>query len=78
MVWQVSTEKISVSLSSPLVKFIEAYKNTHQYKSRSQVIEAALQLLQQQELEAAYRQANQEIDPDWEIVVADGLADETF
>jgi antitoxin ParD1/3/4 len=74
----VTTEKISVSLSSPIVKFIETYKNTHQHKSRSQVIEIALQLLQQQELEAAYRDANQEIDLDWEITAADGLADETW
>jgi len=74
----VSTEKISVSLSSPLVKFIETYKNIHQYKSRSQVIETALQLLQQQELEAAYREANQEIDSNWEVTAADGLANEKF
>lgn len=71
-----STEKISISLSSPLVKFIETYKNTYQCKSRSQVIETALQLLQQQELETAYREANREIDPDWEVTAADGLADE--
>ncbi|NHC33549.1 hypothetical protein [Scytonema millei] len=72
-----ATEKISVSLSSSLVRFIETYKNTHQHKSHSQVIETALQLLQQ-ELEAAYRKANQEIDFDWEVTVADGLADETW
>lgn len=71
-------EKISVSLSGSLVRFIETYKASHQCKSRSQVIETALQLLQQQELEAAYREANQEIDPDWELTVADGLTDETW
>ena len=70
------TEKISVSLPSLLVKFIETYKNIHQYKSRSQVIATALQLLQQQELETAYREANQEIDPAWEVTAADGLVDE--
>jgi Arc/MetJ-type ribon-helix-helix transcriptional regulator len=74
----VTAEKISVSLSSPLIKFIETYKNTHQHKSRSQVIEIALQLLQQQELEAAYREANQEDDFDWEVTAADGLANETW
>lgn len=71
-------EKISVSLSRSLVRFIETYKTSHQCKSRSQVIETALQLLQQQELEQAYREANQEIDPDWELTVADGLTDETW
>lgn len=71
-------EKISVSLSGSLVRFIETYRASHHCKSRSQVIETALQLLQQQELEQAYREANQEIDPDWELTVADGLIDETW
>lgn len=71
-------EKISVSLPKSLVQFIEVYKATHQCKSRSQVIEMALQQLQEHELEHAYREANQEIDLDWELTVADGLADETW
>ena len=71
-------EKLSVSLRVSLVRFIETYKNAHQCKSRSQVIEVALQLLQEQELEKAYREANQEVDPDWELTVADGLVDETW
>lgn len=71
-------EKISVSLPKALVQFIEIYKATHQCKSRSQVIEMALQQLQEYELEQAYHEANQEIDPDWEITVADGLTDETW
>lgn len=70
-------EKLSVSLPAPLVRFIENYKITHQCKSRSQVIEVALQRLREQELESAYREANQEIDPDWDLTVADGLIDES-
>lgn len=70
-------EKVSISLPPPLVQFVEGYKNTH-HKSRSQVIVEALQLLQERELEEAYRQANQEIDPDWDITNADGLADEAW
>lgn len=71
-------EKISVSLPRHLVQFIEVYKATHQCKSRSHVIEMALQHLQDQELEKAYYEANQEVDPDWELTVADGLTDETW
>lgn len=71
-------EKLSVSLPAPLVRFIENYKITHQCKSRSQVIEVALQRLREQELESAYREANQEIDPDWDLTVADGLIDESW
>jgi metal-responsive CopG/Arc/MetJ family transcriptional regulator len=71
-------EKISVSLPKTLIQFIEVYKTAHQCKSRSQVIEVALQQLQEHELEQAYHEANQEIDPDWELTIADGLADETW
>ena len=51
---------------------------THQCRSHSQVIERALELLQLQELEAAYRDAAQEIDPVWDAVISDGLGDEEF
>lgn len=71
-------EKLSVSLPAPLVRFIENYKITHQCKSRSQVIEVALQRLREQKLESAYREANQEIDPNWDLTVADGLIDESW
>jgi Arc/MetJ-type ribon-helix-helix transcriptional regulator len=71
-------EKLSVSLPIPLVQFIETYKVAHQCKSRSQVIERALELLRMQELEEAYRQAAQDVDPEWESTIADGLSDETW
>lgn len=71
-------EKLSVSLPAILVRFVENYQATHQCKSRSQVVEVALQLLREQELESAYREANQEIDPNWEMTVADGLTDEAW
>lgn len=70
-------EKVSVSLPSYLIKFVEGYKNSH-HTSRSQVIVEALQLLQERELEEAYRQANQEIDTDWDVTTADGLFDEAW
>lgn len=73
-----SVEKIFISLPSSLIQFLEIYKTTYQYKSRSHVIEKALQQMQEQELEQAYKEANQEIDPGWELTIADGLADETW
>ena len=78
MVVSVSVEKISISLPSSLIQFLETYKTTYQYKSRSQVIEKALKQMQEQELEQAYKEANQEIDAAWDLTVADGLADETW
>ncbi|MBD2439605.1 CopG family transcriptional regulator [Nostoc sp. FACHB-110] len=71
-------EKLSISLSAPLVRFVESYKLAKGCKSRSQVIEMALQLLRQQELEAAYRAASTEVDHDWDVTIADGLADEAW
>ncbi len=70
-------EKLSISLPKSLVQFVEIYKIAHQRKSRSQVIEEALQLLREQELNKAYREASQEV-IDWEVTVGDGLDDETW
>ncbi|WP_263970945.1 ribbon-helix-helix domain-containing protein [Leptolyngbya sp. NIES-2104] len=69
---------MSISLSQSLVQFVEQYKLEHDYKSRSQVIETALQLLQTQELEKAYAEAAKEVDLGWDITIADGLSDETW
>ena len=72
------TEKLSVSLPSPLIQFVEQYKNIHQLQSRSLVIEEAIELLRQRDLEQAYQGANSEIDAAWEVTTADGLSDETW
>ncbi|MEH2363643.1 CopG family transcriptional regulator [Nostoc sp.] len=72
------SEKLSISLPASLVQFIENYKLTRGCKSRSQVIELALELLRYQELEQAYREATLEVDADWELTVVDGLTDETW
>ena len=69
-----NAEKLSISLPAYLVQFIENYKLDKGCKSRSQVIEQALELLRNQELEEAYRQASAENDNAWDITLADGLA----
>lgn len=71
-------EKISVSLPAGLIGFIEQYRAAHALKSRSQVIGEALELLRRQDLEAAYREASQESDTDFDIALADGLSNETW
>ncbi len=70
--------KLSISLPQPLLSFIETYRDNHACKSRSQVIEQALELLREKELEEAYALAAQETDSDWDITVADGLTDEAW
>jgi antitoxin ParD1/3/4 len=69
------SEKLSISLPASLMEFIENYKVAKGCKSRSEVIELALELLRYQELEQAYRQASAEVDPDWDLTVEDGLTD---
>lgn len=73
-----NVEKLSVSLPSPLVCFIDEYQAAHACKSKSEVVQKAIKLLQQKELENFYRQAEGEIDPAWDITIADGLDDETW
>ncbi len=73
-----NVEKLSISLPAYLVQFIENYKLDKKCKSRSQVIEEALELLRNQELEEAYRQASAEVDNIWDVTLTDGLADETW
>jgi hypothetical protein len=51
------------------VQFIENYKITKKCKSRSQVIELALDCLRFQELEEAYPEASTEINQDWELPI---------
>lgn len=71
-------EKISISLSEPLVQFVEQYRIAHRCNTRSQVFDEALDLLRARELERAYREADQENDAAWEITSSDGLTDEAW
>ena len=68
-----SVEKISVSLSTPLVRFLEQYQSTHAVKTRSEVVERAISLLREAALEQEYRESSSENDPAWDITVGDGL-----
>ena len=72
------TKKLSISLPATLVQFIERYKAVHGCKTRSPVVEQALKLLCNRELEQAYREARADTDSAWESTVADGLNDETW
>lgn len=72
------TEKLSISLARTLVNFVDQYQTTHACKSRSEVVQEAIKLLQQKELEYHYKEASKEIDPAFDITAADGLDDETW
>ncbi|AHE65843.1 hypothetical protein SCO70_00800 [Legionella pneumophila serogroup 3] len=66
-------QKLSISLPQQQCEFIENYLVDHHLKSRSEVIKEALYLLQQKQLEAYYREANQEVDLAFENTSLDGL-----
>ena len=51
------TEKLSISLPTDYVRFIEHYQALHAYKTRSRVIQEALELLHSRELEHAYKES---------------------
>ncbi|CAM4393118.1 MAG: hypothetical protein LEGION0398_MBIBDBAK_01165 [Legionellaceae bacterium] len=72
------SEKISVSVTHELVEFINQYCQAHACKNKSYVVQKALKLLQQQELEQYYLSANAEIESRYEVTIADGLEDETW
>lgn len=73
-----TVKKMSISISADLAVFMENYKKSKDCKSISQIVEEALILLREKELENAYREANKEIDDLWDVLAGDGLTDETW
>lgn len=72
--------KLSVSLSSSDVETLDKYAKAAGMKSRSAVIQQAIRLLGDPELEDAYAAAWQDwADSDdaqhWSVTIADGLSD---
>lgn len=71
-------EKLSISLSPILFQFIKQYQQSHACKTRSEVIQKALKLLREEELEAYYSKASAEVDASFDVTNSDGLEDETW
>jgi antitoxin ParD1/3/4 len=61
--------KLKVTVESDLAAFLEQYRTTHQLKTRSEVVEAAIQTLRRAELEQNVHEAandpEQRTDADW-------------
>ncbi|MDP3560030.1 MAG: ribbon-helix-helix domain-containing protein [Legionellaceae bacterium] len=68
-----NAQKLSISLPYEQCAFIDDYQAENHLKTRSEVIKAAIYLLQQSYLESCYREANQEINSDFDITTNDGL-----
>lgn len=71
--------KLSVSVDNRLARFIDTYQTDHDVPTKSEVVERALELLQNQELQRQYAEAYQEWEEHgeaevWEATVGDGLS----
>lgn len=78
IIMHTNIQKISISLPKSLYDFVDSYQEVHHCKSRSEVINQALYLLQQMQLESCYKEANKEIDKTFESTTSDGLDNETW
>ena len=67
--------RMSVSIPSSLMRFLETYQEAHGMPTKSAVIAEALIALQQDELERAYAEASLEIDSAWDVTNLDGLGE---
>ncbi|WP_192484492.1 MULTISPECIES: CopG family transcriptional regulator [Cysteiniphilum] len=72
-----SSARLSISIPATQFEFIKSYAKTS-HKDKSKIIQEALNLLQQQQLEQAYKMANKEIDSSFDVTINDGLSDETW
>ena len=77
-IWSMPNIKLSVSVDQDFAPFIERYQRQHTVRTKSEVVERALELLRKAELQEAYRQAAADWleNPDaklWDRTVADGL-----
>ena len=69
---------LNVTVESDLAEFLERYRSTHQLKTRSEAVEAAIRSLRREELErdarAAANDPEQQADANWwAFTNADGL-----
>jgi Arc/MetJ-type ribon-helix-helix transcriptional regulator len=63
---QKTSQKLSISISAGLLRFVEQYQQRHQFASRSEVFTHALYALRELEFAESYREAALEarINPD--------------
>ena len=78
MLYSMGQQKLSVSVSEPIAEFVASYQGAHKLKTKSEVVERALEELREQELEKAYAEAAGEVDPAWDVTLKDRLADEDW
>lgn len=79
MIFLMSIERLTVSLPEESLSFIEKYKEANQLASKSQVVQKALSLLEQQALFDMFTEMGENLEKDAETAVETSqLAAETF
>lgn len=74
---------MSARVDEQLASFLETYQKSQGLKSRSEALEAAIRALRDKALEREYALAMDEWDASgeaevWDVVVGDGLSNETW
>lgn len=70
-----SRSKISVTIPDHLMVFMSFYGDYYNDHNRSHIVQKALELLREKELDLAYKEANAEIEHAFDICASDGLHD---
>ncbi|MBX3143010.1 MAG: hypothetical protein KF813_04580 [Trueperaceae bacterium] len=70
--------KLSVSVSEALARFLEGFRDTYGLQTKSEVVERALRLLRETELEKLYTTSPADTDPYWDATAFDGLEAEDW
>lgn len=67
-----------MTVPESLAEFVDSYRAQHDVRTKSEVVERALRLLRERELESDYAAAAAEADPAWEATTSDGLPDDDW
>ncbi|MEM7735501.1 MAG: hypothetical protein AAF267_06900 [Deinococcota bacterium] len=70
----IPSERLSVSIAKPLADFIESYKARYKLKTKSEVVERALQELQNIDMSYQYERAMEEYINSEEVELLDSVS----
>lgn len=72
---QNASQKVSISLSSDLLRYAEEFQKTHKLSSRSEVISLAIRALREKELLEGYQAMAQDYEKNPEPLLDAGISD---
>ncbi len=72
---QNASQKVSISLSSDLLRYAEEFQKTHKLSSRSEVISLAIQALREKELLIGYKAMAEDYEKNPDLLIHAGIND---